>query len=230
MNESIACRRQTTNAQIERHLTDSILAELGHTNMDITTNSWWNPVDAFQQHVLNPLNGQGNAPPRGSVPPPGSVPPARNPQPLNQNRGPAIPPNSRWNPVAAFQQHVLNPLNGQGNAPPRGSVPPPGSVPQARNPQPLDQNRGPAISPAQLKAQERAARDAKVRAQGAAANNKNHIQVGINNQKAAEEAKRLRALQIWYQTDDSKTGGLSVAQKMQKQREMSQFSGGPRRK
>jgi hypothetical protein len=168
MNESIACTLHPANAQIERHLTDSILAELGHT--DIATNSWWpNPVDAFQQHVLNPLNGQGNAPPRGSVPP-------------------------------------------------------------ARNPQPLNQNRGPAISPAQLKAQERAARDAKVRAQGAAANNKNHMQVGINNQKAAEEAKRLRALQIWYQTDDSKTGGLSVAQKMQKQRQMSQFSGGPRKK
>jgi hypothetical protein len=158
MNESIACTLHPANAQIERHLTDSILAELGHTNTDIATNSWWNP-----------LNGQGNAPPRGSVPP-------------------------------------------------------------ARNPQPLNQNRGPAISPAQLKAQERAARDAKVRAQGAAANNKNHMQVGINNQKAAEEAKRLRALQIWYQTDDSKTGALSVAQKMQKQRQMSQFSGGPRRK
>jgi hypothetical protein len=191
MNESIACTLHPANAQIERHLTDSILAELGHTNTDIATNSWWNP-----------LNGQGNAPPKGNVPP------AMNPQPLNQNRGPAIPPNSRWNPVAAFKQHVLKPLKGQGNARPRGSVPPPGSVPPARNPQPLNQNRGPAIPPAQYQAQ----------AQGAAVNN---IQVGINNQKAADEAKRLRSWQIWYQTDDSNNGGLSIAQKGQQQQQNS---------
>jgi hypothetical protein len=207
-------RSNFMSRQFEEQITDSILAEInkGNTSIPMTTN---NPFEFLHKLIIDPIIGHDDTNVH-VAPPVRQNHPAATKYPTPSSKYP-IPPSKYPIPPSKYPM------------PPSKYPIPPSNYPIPHSKYPIPPSKSPAVNPLsrvpEKSKAERVQEFNRIRDQA--------NQAGFSNQlalkkKQAEAAMTAAKRAAYLNRDDSKSGGLSVAQKLELMRKQSKFSNVPR--